>query len=384
MKAVKYFPLQVTEKIQETENAVSFCLKPAVASDSARFYYKPAQFLTFKLNIQGADVIRSYSLSSSPLAGEEGMRTTVARVPGGKASNHLTDFVQKGDRILSQPPQGEFFSLPSDLKPRRYMLFAAGIGITPLFSILKTALHAFPDDRVYLLYSSRDRRHIIYRKELEALGRRFPERLQVKHLLSREKAPAEAGGSEGGEKGRGEAGRSYESARLNEAILQRELNGSLWLKEGLFYLCGPKDYMAFVQGFLKSRGVDRACIHTEDFKTAPLLGPKPDENSVVFAAANGAEEAEPEILEAVLDGETVRIPIDRKTSLLEQLLDGGHSPPFSCTSGSCMTCMARLKKGRVFQPEEGVLDEENIKALEVLTCQAYPLSRTVVLDYDDI
>ena len=353
--SVEYYPLKIVKKVRETEKAFSFYLSPE--KESNQFYYKPAQFLTFKFDIQGKAYVRSYSLASSSLLGEA-MRTTVARVSGGVVSNYMIDQIHEGDVVLSQTPLGEFFSLPEDLKPREYVLFGAGIGITPLFSILKTVLHISPGDRVHLIYSSHDEDHIIYRKELEELKKQYSSRLLLYHVLSQKEG------------------------RLGKPWLEEKLEESL-LKRALFYLCGPKGYMDMIQGFLESRGVSQKNIHKEDFKVVPVLGPKPDENSVFFTSEI-CEEGEPEELEAVFDGEKAVIPLNRQTSLLEQLLDKGHSPPFSCTSGSCMTCMARLKEGKVFQLEEGILDEENIKALEILTCQAYPLSRKVILDYDDI
>lgn len=354
--SVAYYPLRVLKKTQETERAFSFYLQPE-KQDEDRFYYKPAQFLTFKFEILSKQYVRSYSLASSSLL-REPLRTTVARVSGGLVSNYIIDSIKPDDTIFSQPPLGEFFLLPKDLKPREYVLFAAGIGITPLFSILKTVLHINSEDKVHLIYSSRNRESIIYRDELKALKEKYGSRLVLQHILSQVQG------------------------RLGETQLKEKLKGDL-LSQALFYLCGPKDYMDGIKNFLLKRSVPKQNIHTEDFKVVPILGPKPDENSVFFTA-EVFEEGEPEQLEANFDGQKVLINLNRETSLLEQLLEKGYQPPFSCTSGSCMTCMARLKEGKVFQLEEGVLDEENIKALEVLTCQAYPLSKRVVVDYEDI
>ena len=353
--SVQYYPLKVIKKVRETENSFSFYFQPE--KEAEKFYYQPAQFLTFQFEIEGKAYVRSYSLASSSLLGET-MKTTIVRVSNGVVSNYMIDEIEEGSVILSQPPLGEFFSLPSNLKPKEYVLFGAGIGITPLFSILKTVLHISPRDTVHLLYSSRNEELIIYKKELEDLHKQYGERLRLQHILSQREG------------------------RL-DPLKMTKLLGEPLLKNALFYLCGPKDYMNMIQDFLKDKGVEKTNIHTEDFKVVPILGPKPNENSVFFTA-DTFKEGEPENLKASFDGETVTIPLNRRTSLLEQLLDQGYSPPFSCTAGSCMTCMARLKEGKVFQLDEGILSEENIKALEILTCQAYPLSEKVVLDYDDI
>ncbi|MCY4320890.1 MAG: iron-sulfur cluster-binding domain-containing protein, partial [Bdellovibrionaceae bacterium] len=273
-------------------------------------------------------------------------------------SNYLISKVKKGDEIQSQVPLGEFFHLPTSLKAKDYILFAGGIGITPLFSILKTVLSANLANKVYLIFSISDLSHFIYKKELKLLEKQFKDQLIIKLVLSKKEG------------------------RLDNKKLQSLLEPCN-LKESLFYLCGPKDYMQMIQKHLLSLEVKKTDIHTEDFKVVPQRGPKPDENSVFFNA-NSAIESEPETLIATLDGETIEIPLNREKSLLEQLIDQGYNPPFSCTSGSCMTCMAKLKEGKVFQLEEGILDEENIKNLEILSCQCYPLSKSIHIDYDNL
>ena len=358
---MEHYPLKVTKKARETERAFSFYLQPE-EKDKALFCYRPAQFLTFKAEIEGRTVLRSYSVASCPIE-EEPLRVIVARLPGGAMSNYLMDHVQEGDVLLSQIPLGGFFSPPGNLRPKEYVLLGAGIGITPLFSILKTALAAGAENKVRLIYSSKDLEHIICRSELEALQIKYSGRLFIHHVLSKKEK------------------------RLNPEKLKNLLSPVLQnedqKKEALFYLCGPKDYMNMVQETLFRYNIAKENVRTEDFKTVPLLGPKPDEDSLILSA-EPFEEGLPEKMEALLDGESAAVSMNSERSLLEQLLEGGYSPPFSCTSGSCMTCMARLKKGKIFQPETGILDEEQIKELKFLTCQAFPLSKKVVLDYDDI
>ena len=354
--SVKYYPLKIVKKEFETEKTCSFYLK-APDEYKALFSYKTAQFLTFRFSIGGKEYVRSYSIASSPFL-EEPLRTTVGRVKDGIVSNHLLSSIKEGDQIESQAPLGEFFKLPKSLEPKSYILFSAGIGITPLFSILKTALSAHLADKVHLFFSISSPEDLIYKKELESLKERFKEKLIIQTIISQEEG------------------------RLNDRKLSQILS-ALNPKTGLFYLCGPKDYMTMIQDALLHLAVKKENIHTEDFNVVPQRGPKPDENSVFFKAQKG-EEAEPKHLKALLDGEQIEIPLNREKSLLEQLIDQGYNPPFSCTSGSCMTCMAKLKEGKVFQLEEGILDEENIKNLEILSCQCYPLSETVCIDYDNL
>ena len=354
--SVKYYPLKVIKKSFETKTSCSFYF--AVPEEhKSLFTYKTAQFLTFRFLIEGKEYVRSYSIASSPFI-DEPLRTTVGLVEGGVVSNYMLSQIKQGDIIDSQISLGEFFCPPKSLKPQHYVLFSAGIGITPLFSILKTVLETDLAEKVSLIFSIRRTENFIYQEELESWEKKHKGKFKIQIILSEKEG------------------------RLNPEKLSHILK-PLDLKNSLFYLCGPKNYMDMISKSLLSANIQPENIHTENFNVVPIRGPKPDENSVFFTA-NTVKEGEPEQLTALLDGEKLKIPLNREKSLLEQLIDQGHNPPFSCTSGSCMTCMAKLKEGKVFQLEEGILDEENIKNLEVLTCQCYPLSKAVSIDYDNL
>lgn len=356
MMSVEYYPLRIVKKVQETKDAYSFYFSVPCEHESL-FSYHAAQFLTFKFTIEGKEYVRSYSLSSCPFL-KETLQTSVKKVEGGKVSAYMIDSLKEGQDILSQKPLGEFFRTPKTLKPQTYVLFAGGIGITPLFSILKTILHLDLCERVLLIYSNKNRDNVIYQKQIQEWQAKYKTKLNVQFVFSQTEGRLDA-------------------QKLSQFLKEIQLSSCV------FYLCGPKDYMSFIKEHLQGQGASPESIYTEDFKVVPVLGPKPDKNSVFFEAGN-YKEGEPQRLEARIDDQDIQISLNREKSLLEQLLDQGHNVPFSCASGSCMTCMAKLKEGKVFQLEEGILDEENIKALEMLTCQSYPLSEKVVIDYDDL
>lgn len=355
--SVLYYPLKIEQKIQETPNSYSFYFS-VPKEHQQLFAYRSAQFLTFKLNIKGKEYVRSYSLSSCPFLAEPFLQTSIKRVEGGVVSNYIIDSLKEQDTILSQKPLGEFFRPPKTLKQQNYILFAAGIGITPLFSILKTVLTSGICKHAILIYSNSKEEDIIYSSNLKEWLNQYPAQLKLHHILSQKEG------------------------RLNKEKISQILD-AVDLKDSLSYLCGPKDYMSSIEKDLQSLGQPVDNINKEDFKVVPVLGPKPDEDSVFFEEGV-FEEGLPESLEANLYGEQVSISLNTEKSLLEQLLDQGHQAPFSCTSGSCMTCMAKLKEGKVFQLEEGILDEDNIKNKEMLTCQCYPLSKKVVIDFEDL
>ena len=354
---MEYYPLKVIKKRLEANQAYSFYFS-VPEKHKANFLWKTAQFLSFRFTINGKTFVRSYSIASSPFVEGDSLRTTVGKVEGGVVSNHILSNIKEGDIVESQKPAGEFFYLPKSLSPKSYVLFSAGIGITPLFSILKTVLELNIAKNVLLVFSIRSMDHFIYQKELREWEKKFKDKLSIRLVISQEEG------------------------RLDEKKLSQVLEKAA-PSNTFFYLCGPKNYMDFISKSLLKSGVEKGQIRTEDFKVTPILGPKPDSESVFFTAPV-FEEGEPRLLKATLNGEEIEIPLTREKSLLEQLIDKGYNPPFSCTSGSCMSCMAQLKEGKIFQLDEAVLDEENIKNLECLSCQCYPLSKTVKIDYDHL
>lgn len=354
--SVEYYPLKLEKKIKETQNSYSFYFSIPKEHQPV-FLYRPAQFLTFKFSIDGKDCVRSYSISSSSFL-DESLQTSVKRVEGGLVSNYMIDSLKEGDEVLSQKPLGEFFTPPKTLKQQTYVLFAAGIGVTPLFSILKTVLTIDTCKQVILIYSNKNQRDIIYKDVLEDWRQKYPKKLKIHNMISQTQGRLDAD-------------------KICQTLKEIDIATSV------FYLCGPKDYMKMIEVTLIDSQIPNSKIFKEDFNVVPIIGPKPDEDSVIFEA-EVFDEGEPETLEANIQGENVKISLNREKSLLEQLLDQGHNPPFSCVSGSCMTCMAKLKEGKVFQLDEGILDEDNIEALEILSCQCYPLSKKVIIDYEDL
>ena len=365
----------------ETADSCSLVLEPP-REHKELFLYKPAQFLSFQFLIDNKKYLRSYSLSSSPLANEP-LQTTVKRVKEGVVSNYILDSLHTGDHILSRKPAGRFWTAPKDLKAKHYYLFAGGSGITPLFSIIKTALLSDPNNKVTLLYANRNEESIIYDKELKDWAGRFKQ-LRITHILSRPKNKTNS-----------------PAGRLTKSYLKTLLN--LKKENELFYLCGPLGFMTLIEDFLTEQKIPKTGIFKESFFTNPALkkptaqSTAPDKTpsspcsientessgALVLCASDHQEKQNPEFISALIDGEKIKIPAKEDIPILEQLLSAGHSPPFSCLSGNCMSCLAVLKKGRIFQEERGILEDENVEKKEILTCQAQPESPLVEVDYDN-
>ena len=364
----KVYPLTVVKKIPEGENSCTLVFEPR-QEDKDVFIYKPAQFLSFHLNIQGEKVIRSYSLSSSPLLNEP-LTTSIKKVEGGAASSYLLDHIQEGSIIESARPMGKFFKTPASLKPRHYFIIAGGSGITPLFSIIKTALAMDEKNHITLIYCNRKQSEIIYKEPIEKLKNLHAGRFQVVQFLSRP-----------------EEGDAFDfKGRLDPARLQNLFNEKKLNLETEYYLCGPKEMMKMAKDLFMKNQVDRKEIRMESFgspqKTPSMDFSKIPESAVVIQAKEENAVGKPKTIKALLEGEKIEIPAKTGIPILEQLIDEGFCPPFSCMAGSCMTCMAVLKKGRVYQDEAGILDEDNIANKEILTCQAKALSPLVEVDYD--
>ena len=412
--ALQTYPLKIKNKITEAKDSVSFVLETTNKEHKPLFYHTPAQFLTFEFQIGGKTYLRSYSLSSCPLLNED-MKTTVKKVKGGVVSNYMTDHLKKGDIIWSRKPAGRFFKAPPDLKPKHYVLFAGGSGITPLFSIIKTVLLSDPKNKVDLLYANRDEQSIIYHKELKDLKAGNKNRFTIRHILSQPKQTW-----------------CDISGRLNKEHLQKHFTQISHPPDHLYYLCGPLDFMQMIESFLIQNKARSAQIRKESFLSATqkkqisarretssytgvtkapenqssnelanqeALNIKPEEKqqlkkdgknlsdnpekSLVLTGQQGeSQKEEPELIRAFINEQSVEVSAQPDIPILEQLLSAGHAPPFSCLSGSCMSCVAVLKKGRIFQEEKGILEEENIKNHEFLSCQAKPISRIVEVDYD--
>lgn len=324
-----YHPLRVARVVRETEDATSFVLE-VPGELRAAFAYEPGQFCTFRVEVDGQPFARCYSMSSAPALGEP-LQVTVKRVPGGVVSNWVNDHLAAGDEIDVMPPAG-FFQLTAG--GGDVVAFAAGSGITPVFSIVKTAV-ATTSRRVRLLYANRDRESTIFRDALDRL-----DRVEVVHHLD-----AEHG--------------------FVDADDVRPFVGG----DADYYICGPTPFMDAVEAALLEAGVDEGRVHIERF-TAAERAPLP-------------EPAEPVVTQVTieLDGKTGTGTHRPGTTILQTARSFGLSPPFSCESGSCATCMARLVEGSASMYVNNALTADEVEEGWVLTCQAVPTAPVVHVVY---
>ncbi|HEX2706108.1 MAG TPA: 1,2-phenylacetyl-CoA epoxidase subunit PaaE [Candidatus Lustribacter sp.] len=348
-----------TERLTEGSVALTFTVPAELRQD---YLFEPGQHLTLRATINGEEVRQSYSIcqSRSEATASGTLRVACARIPGGRMSTWLTGSVEPGAVIDVMTPVGSFVCPIRVDVARHHVAIAAGSGITPVMSLLTTALEEEPDSRVTLLFGNRGTATIMFLEELEDLKNRFPSRFHLIHVLSREAPDAE-----------------LFHGRLDPARL-RLIFASLLPVDSVdeWYLCGPYGLVIAAQELLADLGVDAHHIHHELFFVDD--GTAPATPVVVDTSAPPAA-----VVTVNLDGRTTVVPMpSRDESILAATLRARPDAPFSCTGGVCGTCRARLVEGEVRMDRNYALEPDELAAGIVLACQSHPVTDRVVLDYD--
>lgn len=336
----RFHPLRIARVVPETADARSFVLEVPAELQPA-FAYEAGQFCTFRAWIDGQPQHRCYSMSSSPAVDDE-LQVTVKRVPDGVFSNWMNDELAPGDVIETTCPAGVFCLGASD---GDVVAFSGGSGITPVLSIVKTAL-ATTSRRVRLLYANRDRDAVIFAAELDRLVERYAGRLEVVHHLDVEHGFVDA------------------DAVGAFATIAADTD---------YFICGPEPFMDIVESTLLGHDVDARRIHIERF--TPAEPSPPPETS------NGAPTASMVTIE--LNGRSDTVDHRPGTTVLQTAREMGMAPPFSCESGNCATCMAKVVEGDVTMYVNNALTDDELADGWVLTCQALPATPSVRVVYED-
>ncbi len=362
-----FHKLTVSKVIKETDEAVSISFDlPASLQDD--FIYKPGQYLTLKFLINGKEERRAYSMSSSPIDSE--IAVTVKRLKNGLVSNHINDKISIGSEVEVMQPEGRFFPKIDAEHKKTYYLIAAGSGITPLMSILKTVLEKEPMSTIFLFYGNRKEESIIFRNKLNELADKYAGQLIMENILSQ--VTKKTGGIASWFK-KSKSSWSGKTGRIDKKSL------SLYLEENPprnkdqeYFICGPGGMIQTVEAVLKERGIPSKNIHVEYF-TAVNDNAGSDSAPLVSGASK---------VTVKLEGEVINLEVPAGKSILDALLDLKYEPPYSCTSGSCSTCMAKVTKGKVDMEVCYALDDDEIEDGYILTCQAKPSTTEVEIDYD--
>jgi 3-ketosteroid 9alpha-monooxygenase subunit B len=331
-----FVPLRIKHVQRETDDAVSLVFDVPAASVPS-FAYEAGQFLTLRVTVAGAEYRRCYSMSSSPVVGED-LRITVKRDRDGLVSNWLNDNAAIGAELHAAPPAGRFVLKDSD---RDLVAFAGGSGITPVFSLVRSALAA-STRRVRLFYANRRRESVIFADALERLVAAHPDRLVVHHHLDEETGTVQP---------------DHVASFVRQA------------GDADLYICGPAPFMDTVESAVHAAGADAARVHLERFVL--------DGNAAAQDGPNVTEE-----VTIVLDRRTTVVPYREGNTLLQTARMAGLRAPSSCEIGSCGTCMAQIVEGSARMVNNDALEEDEVDDGWVLTCQSLPTSPTIKVVYE--
>jgi ring-1,2-phenylacetyl-CoA epoxidase subunit PaaE len=359
-RMARFHSLIVQDIHQETADSIVVRFEvPSELREEFRFAH--GQYVTLKLTVNGEELRRSYSICSSPL--DEGtFSIAVKRVPNGRASTQLVEKLRAGMRIEVMTPMGNFTTALDPTRQRHFVAFAAGSGITPILSILKTVLRTETKSRFTLFYGNTDVDRIIFRSRLEELKAQHGDRIDVHHILTK-----------GMDQDALFNGRiTAEKARQ---LLARFVAPN---SDAEFFICGPEQMMVNVSDALAAQGVDRKRIHIELFTTPVTAEAKQPSEAVGPAAFTGVAQ-----VTVIMDGRETILAIPAKgDAILDAALEGGVDVPYACKGAVCCTCKARVVEGQVEMMMNYALTDEEVADGYVLTCQSHPRSAKVVVDYD--
>ena len=389
-----FHPLRVRAIEPDTSEAVivSFDV-PLELRDT--FGFTQGQYLTLRKTIDGTDLRRSYSICAGVDDGE--LRVGVRKVKGGIFSNWINEHLQPGDSISVMAPQGRFFVALDAGARRHHVGIAGGSGITPILSIMKTVLAREPHSRFTLLYGNRSLKSTMFKEELEDLKNRYMSRLVLQHVFSDEQTGtdgphvASLPPPEGAASGLGAAWRP--DSPLNIGPMNRDKISdflhSVLPAAGIAqaYICGPFQMNDEAEAALLAAGVPDDRVHIERFGVAaPVAGAAAGVAESVGAVIHEARPGDAEVARVVIIRDGLRREIEYRRdqpSILDAASAAGLEVPFSCTSGVCGTCRAKVVEGDVRMERNFALDKAEVAAGFVLTCQAHPITPYVVLSFDE-
>lgn len=356
----RFHELRIADIRRETRDTVSLAFEvPDALKENYR--YEAGQHLALRTWIDGEEVMRTYSICTGVQDGE--LRVAIKRQPHGRFSGFANESLDVGQTLEVMEPMGHFNAALAPDRPRHHLAFAAGSGITPVMSILRTVLANEPESRFTLVYGNRNAASMIFREQLEDLKNEYMDRFNMISIMSREQTDIDLF------HGHIDAGKC--DALLEQWIGADDVDES--------YVCGPEPMIHAVTESLEKHGIDRGRIHFELF-TAP------GEAQERQKARKEDREADHSITDVtvIADGRRTQFDLPRNSDpILEGGLQSGADLPFSCKGGVCSTCRAKLIEGEVEMDVNYALEDYEIEAGYVLTCQSFPLTEKVVVSYDE-
>jgi ring-1,2-phenylacetyl-CoA epoxidase subunit PaaE len=360
MSVLKFYPLKVKDVRPETADCVSVSLEVPVEL-AETFQFAPGQYLTLRRHFGEGEVRRSYSICASPKEGE--LRVAIKKVEQGKFSTFAHGELNAGDVLDVMPPLGKFTPKKTAATHKEYLAFAAGSGITPIMSIMKSVLEDEPESSFTLVYGNKGKNSIIFREAIEALKNKYMLRLRVYYVLSREymEFPLFSG--------------RINAEKVSEFC--KTLIDVSTIDEA--FICGPEDMIISVRQQLTDMGMPSPNVHIELF-TSP---DQPRATHEKWASAHKSEGGPASKVSITLDGNTfeMEVPFNGE-SILDAALRSGADLPYACKGGVCCTCRALVTEGEVEMEVNYGLEHDEVDKGYVLTCQSHPRTERVVVDFD--
>ncbi|MEQ8624157.1 MAG: 1,2-phenylacetyl-CoA epoxidase subunit PaaE [Vicingaceae bacterium] len=352
--AQHFYPLKVSE-VNKTTDDCSVVTFNITEDLKEQFTFIQGQYLTLKAKINGEDVRRSYSLCSSPIDDE--WKVAVKKIEDGRFSTYVNDTLKPGDTIYVMPPNGRFFQKVDENATKNYVAFAAGSGITPIHSIIKTHLTKEPNSSFTLFYLNRNVQSIILKEEIEGLKNTFLGRFELYHILTQEHRDSPLFN-----------GRITED-KMNE-ITEKILDVS---SMDDVFICGPIEMIFLIRDFFLNKGISKEKIHFELFNTpdSPKKKTQAKSNNTGDTSVN-----------LIINGIKINFNMHQDEKILDAALKNNADLPFACKGGVCCTCKAKLIEGKAEMEVNYALEDDEVENGYILTCQALPKSKHLVVDFD--
>lgn len=353
----KFHLLKIQEIFKETNDCsiVTFEIPEALKSE---FQYKQGQYLTLKTTINNQEVRRSYSLCSAPT--ENKWQIGVKKINGGLFSTYINDILKKGDTLDVMPPMGKFFTEIDPTKPKNYIFFAAGSGITPIYSIIKTHLASEPNCTIKLFYLNRTVKSIIFKEAIEQLKNKYFQRFEIFHFLTKEHRNIELLN--------GRFTPEKLKVLTSKIIDIQKVDGC--------YICGPENMIFLIRDELTEAGLDMSKIHFELFSSSKSDDDKTRINKILEQKTEGTE------VTIIDGGKEFHFTMDDDfDNILDGAMAAGADLPFACKGGVCCTCRCKIISGTVQMKVNYALDETEVAKGLILSCQAVPTSKKVVVEF---
>ena len=347
-----FLKLIIKEVKRETKDAVSILFNVPEELKS-NYKFLAGQYLNLKLTLDGEEIRRAYSICSSPDSGE--LRIAVKAVKGGAFSQFANTKLKAGDVIEIGTPEGKFTFEPQVDRQKNYAAFAAGSGITPIMSIIKSFLKNEPKSSFVLVYGNKTPEETIFHQELHDLQLKYMGRFFVHYVFSQAKAADTLFGR-------------IEKSTVNFVLKNKHKE----LTFDKFYLCGPEEMINRVTEVLKEQNVKESSIKFELFSSSST------ENTIGKSLGGQSK------ITIMVDDEETTFEMSQKQTVLDAALKQGIDAPYSCQGGICSSCLARVTSGTAEMTKNSILTDNEIASGLILTCQAHPTSDTIYIDYDDV